>query len=275
MAGDWLKMDSSTPDKPEVLAITARMGWDDPDLTVGKLFRVWRWFDQQTVDGNAPGVTSALLDRIAGVTGFADAMRLVGWLVVDEGGLSLPKFDRHNGATAKARAQTAKRVASHRGNAEGNADSNATSVTGALAREEKRREDSSSLRSEGARASAAKPAPSPKTVPRPDDIAPQVWADWIAVRAKHKAPLTQTAWDGLKAQAEKAGISVARAVEICAVKGWRGFDASWGWPGKLAAAPPGAAPLNRQEALEERNRAAAAKWAEQMRRDMEVSNATQ
>jgi hypothetical protein len=137
VAGDWLKMDSSTPDKPEVLAITARMGWDDPDMTVGKLFRVWRWFDQQTTDGNAPGVTSALLDRIAGVTGFADAMRLVGWLVVTDDGLSLPKFDRHNGATAKARAQTAKRVASHRGNAEGNA----VAVTGALAREEKRREE--------------------------------------------------------------------------------------------------------------------------------------
>ena len=34
MAGDWLKMECSTPDKPEVLAITAHMGWDDPDLTV-------------------------------------------------------------------------------------------------------------------------------------------------------------------------------------------------------------------------------------------------
>lgn len=141
MAGDWLKMDSSTPEKPEVLAITARMGWDDPDTTVGKLFRVWRWFDQHTTDGNAPRVTSALLDRIAGVTGFAAAMQAEGWLVVSESGLSLPKFDRHNGATAKARAQTAKRVASHRCNGEGNAESNADSVTGALAREEKRREE--------------------------------------------------------------------------------------------------------------------------------------
>lgn len=141
MAGDWLKMDSSTPEKPEVLAITTRMGWDDPDTTVGKLFRVWRWFDQHTTDGNAPRVTSALLDRIAGVTGFAAAMSAEGWLVVTDAGLSLPKFDRHNGATAKSRAQTAKRVANHRGNDEGNADSVTPGVTGALAREEKRRED--------------------------------------------------------------------------------------------------------------------------------------
>jgi hypothetical protein len=47
MAGDWIKMECSLPDKPETLAITAAMGWDDPDLTVGKLMRVFRWFDQQ------------------------------------------------------------------------------------------------------------------------------------------------------------------------------------------------------------------------------------
>lgn len=62
------------PKKTEVLAITAKMGWTDPDLTVGKLFRVWDWFDQHTVDGNAQYVTETLLDSILGVTGFAKAM---------------------------------------------------------------------------------------------------------------------------------------------------------------------------------------------------------
>ena len=57
MAGDWIKVEVSTPDKREVLAITSAMGWDDPDYTVGKLIRVWRWFDQHSVDGNAAGVT--------------------------------------------------------------------------------------------------------------------------------------------------------------------------------------------------------------------------
>lgn len=141
MAGDWIKMEVCTPDKPEVFAITARMGWDDPDLAVGKLFRVWRWFDQQTTEGNAPGVTKALLDRIAGVRGFAEAMESVGWLVVANDGLSLPGFQKHCGRTAKDRAQTAKRVASHKANATGNAKGNGASVTEALPREEKRREE--------------------------------------------------------------------------------------------------------------------------------------
>lgn len=141
MAGEWLKFEASTPEKPEVFAMTAAMGWDDPDLTVGKLLRVWRWFDQQTIDGNAPNVTLALLDRISGVTGFAQAMCDVGWLIADATGLYLPHFDRHNGKTAKDRALTAKRVAKHKSNAEGNDKGNAPIVTSALPREEKRREE--------------------------------------------------------------------------------------------------------------------------------------
>lgn len=141
MAGEWIKMEACTPDKAEVLAITARMGWDDPDLTVGKLFRIWRWFDQHTTDGNADGVTFSLLDRIVGVSGFCSAMQSVGWLVAQDAGVTLPNFDRHNGNTSKNRALTAKRVANHKANAKANATGNADTVTDALPREEKRRED--------------------------------------------------------------------------------------------------------------------------------------
>lgn len=137
MAGEWLKFEANTPEKPEVLAITIAMGWDDPDLTVGKLMRVWRWFDQQTVNGNAPSVTAALLDRLLGVSGLCQAMANVGWLVIDDHGLTLPNFDRHNGKTAKDRALTAKRVATHKSNGKGNA----SIVSDALPREEKRREE--------------------------------------------------------------------------------------------------------------------------------------
>lgn len=137
MAGEWLKLEANTPEKPEVFAITVAMGWEDPDLAVGKLFKVWRWFDQQTVDGNAPNVTLGLLDRVSGVSGFAQAMCNAGWLVQACGGLSLPNFDRHNGKTAKDRALTAKRVAKHKSNAIGND----ASVTSALPREEKSREE--------------------------------------------------------------------------------------------------------------------------------------
>src|SRR3954471_8609716 len=102
MAGEWLKFESNLPEKPETLAITVCMGWDDPDLTVGKLMRLFRWFDQHTVDGNAAGVTPALLDRLIGVSGFVHAVETVRWMVVTDAGLRLNNFEKHNGSTAKS-----------------------------------------------------------------------------------------------------------------------------------------------------------------------------
>lgn len=167
MAGDWLKFECSTPDKPEVLAITAKMGWDDPDLTVGKLFRVWRWFDQHTTNGNASGVTTVLLDRIAGATGFAQAMEISGWLTVTAEGLELPNFEKHNGATAKSRAQTAKRVANHRALEECNAET----VTQPLAREDVDVEKSKPLKSKSrAEASATATRLPADWIPSPEDV---------------------------------------------------------------------------------------------------------
>ena len=141
MAGDWIKVECCTPDKPEVYQMSERLGIA-PEHVVGCLLNLWIWADQQTTDGNAPGVTRALVDRKSAVTGFADAMLLCGWLVESENGLAFPNFDRHNGKTAKSRALTAKRVSKHKqkSNAQGNANGNAGSVTLPLPREEKRRD---------------------------------------------------------------------------------------------------------------------------------------
>jgi len=146
MAGDWIKFEIATSDKPEVWAIAESLGID-ADAVVGKLLRIWSWFDQQTQEGNAVGngasvtssVTRALLNRRVSVSGFCEAMIEVGWMLDDGQNLTLPKFDRHNGKTAKSRALTAKRVATHK--AKSNAGSVTSSVSGALPREEKRREE--------------------------------------------------------------------------------------------------------------------------------------
>lgn len=132
MAGDWIKFELTTMDKPEVCLI-ADLAGIDPDAVVGKLMRVWAWFDQQTENGNAPSVSKKLLDRSVGVTGFCDHMKSVGWMAEAEGVISLPHFERHNGKTAKNRLLTAKRVASHKA---GNAKGNAHIVTSALPKED-------------------------------------------------------------------------------------------------------------------------------------------
>ena len=134
MAGDWIKFELATMDKPEVCQI-ADLADIDQDAVVGKLMRVWAWFDQQTEKGNAPSVSKKLLDRSVGVTGFCEHMKSVGWMEEADGMISLPHFERHNGKTGKNRALTAKRVSNHK------SKGNAGSVTSALPKEEKRRED--------------------------------------------------------------------------------------------------------------------------------------
>ncbi len=53
-------------------------------------------------------------------------------------------------------------------------------------------------------------------------------SDWFTARASKGAKtLTITAWDAIKAEAEKAGISVADAVRVAAENTWQGFKASW------------------------------------------------
>lgn len=144
MAGDWLKVEACTPDKPEVIGIADMLGIA-PAHAFGSLFMVWRWFDQHTTEGNASYVTKVTIDRLSGNAGFADAMSKVGWLTINnDGTVALPHFDRHNGETAKQRGLTAKRVAKSKSksNDTGNAPIVTDTVSGALPKEEKRIEDS-------------------------------------------------------------------------------------------------------------------------------------
>lgn len=149
MAGDWIKVQVCTPDKPEVYRIAEDLGID-PDAVTGKLIRIWCWADQQTVDGNAPSVTKALLDRVTGVTGFTDSLVSVGWLVKTDAGYIFPNFSRHNGCTAKTRALGAKRSENLRESRKSNGGSVTKGAPNAhqkrcdsVTREEKKREEQS------------------------------------------------------------------------------------------------------------------------------------
>lgn len=69
-----------------------------------------------------------------------------------------------------------------------------------------------------------------KTAPKGDllaDIDPQIAADFKALRTRLRAPITETAMNGIKREAEKAGISVQDALQACCERGWRGFKAEW------------------------------------------------
>lgn len=109
MAGDWIKMEHVTPDKPEIVRMAGILNIDQ-DAVFGKCFRIWVWADQQTINGNDLNVTHSFLDRLSNCPGFSSALAEVGWLKTRNGKISIPNFDRHNGQTAKNRALTKDRV---------------------------------------------------------------------------------------------------------------------------------------------------------------------
>jgi len=100
----WIKIEDNTPDKPEVVAMAARLRMKDPDTVTGKLVRLWAWANRNSVDGHQISITRAFIDRLTACKGFAAAMEAVGWLEGKDGLLSFPGFDRHNGDSAKKRA---------------------------------------------------------------------------------------------------------------------------------------------------------------------------
>jgi hypothetical protein len=103
MAGDWIKMRSNLDTDPDVVAIAAELGVDEFSV-VGRLHKFWSWADQHTKSGQLSRVTTGWIDRYVSCPGFSEALRAIDWLSGRDGSLELPSWDRHNGASAKARA---------------------------------------------------------------------------------------------------------------------------------------------------------------------------
>ena len=103
MAGDWIKVEKTTLDKPEVWELAEKLGMSDPDYVLGKLMRFWMWVDGITEDGQIK-TSYAFIDRLVHCSGFARALAMIGWLEGRDGLLSIPNYDRHNSRPAKARA---------------------------------------------------------------------------------------------------------------------------------------------------------------------------
>lgn len=51
--------------------------------------------------------------------------------------------------------------------------------------------------------------------------------DWLRLRKQKRAPVTQTALDGIRSEAAKAGLLMNEALKTCCARGWQGFEAAW------------------------------------------------
>lgn len=217
MAGDWIKMRADLFTHPKVVRIASALKADTL-RTVGGLMSVWCLFDAHSEDGHLDGYTPEVLDAHLRWDGFAEAMMAVGWLEHEAGhGLLLPRFYAHNGQSSKRRAMDTERKREARKVSASDADKTRT-------REEKRREDTSSLRSEveAPRKRAATPQ-----VARPGDVAEQTWADWLALRKAKKAPVTETVIQQASREADKAGMPLDDFLRVWCARGSQGLQADW------------------------------------------------
>lgn len=113
MRRPWIKIEVSTPDKPEICSIATKLRID-PDAVVGKLVRLWSWAELNGINPNDLSVTKEFIDKVCGRKGFADALIESGWLLEAGKKLAFPNFSRHNGNASKVRGLTARRVEVHR-----------------------------------------------------------------------------------------------------------------------------------------------------------------
>jgi hypothetical protein len=105
MTAHWIKVEKSTPAKPEVMQLAAILGIDEFTV-VGHLVAFWCWADTN-LSPECPAAHGTIrgLDRVAGRDGFCGAMIQVGWLQHQDGRFSVPNLDRHMGKSAKMRAE--------------------------------------------------------------------------------------------------------------------------------------------------------------------------
>ena len=116
--------------------------WDDPriakicDITnkperevIGGLYWIWSMADEQSTDGRLEGLSLGAIDRKTGLKGLGAALVKVGWILENEDGVEIARFDEHNGVSAKRRAVMAKASSKYRASSSDRHTTNMTDVS--------------------------------------------------------------------------------------------------------------------------------------------------
>lgn len=101
-----------------------------------------------------------------------------------------------------------------------------------------------------------------RTPARPDDVSESVWQDFQAIRKAKRAPLTDTALEGIRREAAKAGLGLGDAIAYCCEAGWQGFNAGW-YANRTAGSAPARALTSAQKSFAQQEREVGwARWEE-------------
>jgi hypothetical protein len=90
------------PNDPRVLRVARALGLP-PLHVVGCLSALWIYADQHSHDGILSHVTPDAVDDMVGVARFAEMLVVVGWLIVGENEVTIPRFNEHCGVDQKRR----------------------------------------------------------------------------------------------------------------------------------------------------------------------------
>lgn len=218
MAGDWIKMRADLHTHPKVVRMASALKADRLRI-VGGLHSAWCLFDVHSVDGFLDGYSAETLDDLIGFPGFSRAMMAVGWLEENGESLVMPRFEAHNGQSAKRRAQDADRKRNVRKESASEADKKRT-------REEKRREDIKDI-----------DPPNPprdrkqvKQYPYPEQLNGSAWDEWKRYRAEMRfkayAPTERSEGAAITELINLSGGNHERQMQIVKqsmAKGWKGL----------------------------------------------------
>ncbi len=118
MAGDWIKLEHATLDKPEIGIAAEVLGISEAE-TFYLFMRYWVWLDQNLSDscpGFVPFVSRRSLEIKFKCPGFAAVLEKIDWAKFDDRQqiLTVTNWERHNGKSAKSRAVEQKKKAAQR-----------------------------------------------------------------------------------------------------------------------------------------------------------------
>lgn len=210
------------------------------------LLMLWMTAWEQTPCGSLPDDDTLIAARIGmAPKAFAKCRDKLmrGWMKADDGRLYHAVLTLRVGEMLERRRKDAERKGRARGSTPESTeippgvprDSTVTDGTGTRTGTSK----SPSLRS-GERASAPPPGRKAKDPGCPEDVDPQLWADWLSLRRKKSAPVTATVIAGARDEAGKAGMKFSEFLRVWCVRGSQGLQAEWLTNGR--ASPTGTVP---------------------------------
>jgi hypothetical protein len=222
---NWIKVRDDLHEDANVLRLSDKCR-TEVEHSVGMLVRFWSWAGRQSADGTGLTITEARLDRLVNCPGFTAAMLAIGWLAGEDGNYQVPRFQRHNGKAAKARAleSEAKRLRRD-SDRSGKPPTKPAETVGQVSdksdpesptREEKRREEIVHTLSP-ARAREDDSPPAEGSIPRPGFPERQAVLDYASAQG----------WDLRSAAAFWLHYDQARS------NGDRSIGANWHWWSKL------------------------------------------